>query len=52
MVSEHLQVILATFLYIDDDDLLDPKSQLGQHVSLHDTRDFPDRPVGPQILHV
>ena len=52
MVSEHLPMVFATLLNVDDQDLLHPESQLGQNVSLHQATHLPVRPVGPELLQV
>lgn len=52
VVRYHLPVVLAVLLDLDDDDLLDPKGQLGQHVGLDEAVELALRPVGPQLRHV
>lgn len=52
VVGEHLPVVLAALLDIDDDDLLQPKGPLTQDVTLHNTVKLTIRPVGPELLHV
>lgn len=52
MVSEHLPMVLATLLDVNDKNLLYPESPLRQEVTLHETTEFPDRPPGPKLLHI
>ena len=51
-MSEHLPVILAPFLDVDNNELLHPEAPLRQDVALHDWIDLADWPVGPQLLEV
>jgi hypothetical protein len=52
MVRQHLPMILAALLDVDDQDLLQPEGPLAQHVSLGQTVKFSGGPVGPELLHV
>ena len=52
MVGEHLPVVLAALLNVDDENLLQPKGQLGKHIPLHNTAELSVRPAGPQVLEI
>lgn len=51
VVSEHLPMILAALLNVDDNHLLQPESPLAKEVGLHDSIELAVGPVGPQVLH-
>lgn len=52
VVSQHLPVVLAALLNVNDEHLLQPESPLRQHVGLHDSIDLSNGPVHPELLQV
>lgn len=52
VVGEHLPVVLAALLDVDDDDLLEPEGELAEHVALHQAAELAVGPVGPQVPEV
>ena len=52
MVGEHLPVVLAALLDVDDDDLLQPEGELPQHVALHQPAQLAVGPAGPEVPEV
>lgn len=52
VVGEHLPVVLPALFDVDDNDLLHPERELSKHVPLHNTRNLPDRPAGPQLVEI
>lgn len=47
VVSKHLVMIFASFLHVDDEDLLDQKGQLHEKIPLHQARQGASRPFRP-----
>lgn len=52
VVGEHLPVVLAALLDVDDQHLLNPECQLRQHVALHEAADLTVGPVGPELSEI
>ena len=52
VMGEHLPVVLAALLNVDNQDLLHPKAELGQHVPLHEARNLAVGPLGPELGEV
>lgn len=52
VVGQHLPVVLAALLNVDDQDLLQPERPLRQEVGLGQAAQLPDGPVGEELLHV
>lgn len=52
MVGEHLHVVLPPLLNVDDDNLLEPETELDQIVPLGETGHLASRPVPPQSSEV
>jgi len=52
VVREHLPMILATLLNVDDNNLLQPERPLRKHVEFDHAVNLTERPVCPQFLHV
>lgn len=50
VVGEHLPVVLAPLLHMDDQELLHPKGPLREHVALDEALQLPVRVVGPQLV--
>lgn len=52
VMREHLPVVLAAFLNVDNQDLLHPKAELSQHVPLHEAGNLAVGPLGPELGEV
>lgn len=52
VVAQHLPMVLAALLDVDDEDLLKPKAQLREDVELVQAAKLTIRPEGPEILEV
>lgn len=52
VMGQHLPVILAAFLDVNDEDLLEPESKLHEDVSLVQASKFSVGPARPELLHV
>ncbi len=50
VVGEHLPVVLAPLLHMDDQELLHPKGPLREHVALDEALQLPVGVVGPQLV--
>ena len=52
VVAQHLPVVFSPLLDVDDEDLLDPETELYEVVPFHGCVDFSVWPAGPHLLHV
>ena len=52
MVGQHLHVILAFFLNVDDENLLDPEAPLDQVVPLEEAVGLAERPAFPNAVEI
>lgn len=52
MVREHLPVVFAAFLDVDNHYLLQPESELCEIVELHSAGHVARREVGPELAEV
>jgi hypothetical protein len=52
VVGEHLPVVLPALLDVDDNHLLQPETQLREHVALHESGQFAVGPPRPQLSQV
>ena len=52
VVCEHLRIVLALLLNVDDENLLDPEAPLDEIVPLEQAVCFPERPAFPYGVEV
>ena len=52
VMGEHLPVVLSALFNVDNQNLLQPKGQLGKHVSLHESGKLTVGPVRPELSEV
>ena len=52
VVGQHLPMVLAAFLNVDNKDLLQPEGPLRQEIAFAQALQLADRPVGPEFLKV
>lgn len=52
MVRKHLPEIFPSLLYVDDQDLLKPESELNEIIPLHRAFQFPTWPSSPKLAEI
>lgn len=51
-MDQHLTIIFASLLNVDNKDLLEPERQLRQTVPFEDTGDISGGPIGPYLAEI
>ena len=52
MMRDHLPMVFPSFLDVDHDNLLHPKSKLYEVIPFEQAAHFPVRPIGPELAQI